>query len=264
MTKIAFLGVGNMAGAIIGGLARRDGMNIYLFDKNPGQYSQYEGRGYIFCDTAADAVAAADYIVFSVKPQNITELFGWLQGVPTDGKIFISIMAGVPIARIISLLGHDAAVVRTMPNAPMMIGKGVTALTRNQLVPDAAFDFVTSIFAALGQTLVIGEDQMNAVISVTSSAPAYVYLFIKAIYDSAAEQGFDPCAMLGLICSMVEGSAEMLRSSGKTPDEMIKVVASKGGTTEAALNVLNTRGFEDIINDAMTACTKRADELSKM
>jgi len=264
VTKIAFLGVGNMAGAIIGGLAHRNGMDIYLFDKNAAQYTPYEGRGYAFCKTAAEAVSSADYIVLSVKPQNITELFGWLEGVPTDSKVFISIMAGVPIARIISLLGHDAAVVRTMPNTPLLIGKGVSALTRNSLVSDTAFEFVTSIFDALGQTLEIGEEQMNSIISVTSSAPAYVYLFIKAICDGAEEQGFEPGKMLSLICSMVEGSAELLRGSGKTPDEMIKIVASKGGTTEAALGVLHSRGFEETIREAMAACTKRADELSKM
>lgn len=264
LKTIAFLGVGNMAGAIIGGLAGRKELHISLYDINPAQYAPYEGRGYTCHVNAAEAVESADYIILSVKPQNITELFGMLTGVNVAGKVFVSIMAGVTIARITGLLGCNAAVIRTMPNAPLMVGRGVTALTRNELVSDTDFEFVTGMFAALGDTLVIDESQMNAVISVTSSAPAYVYSLIRGIYDGAIEQGFDPAAMLGIICSMVEGSAYLLRKSGKTPDEMIKLVASKGGTTEAALSVLRERGFEDALRSAMAACTRRADELSGM
>jgi pyrroline-5-carboxylate reductase len=264
LTNIAFLGVGNMAGAIIGGIEDRRELNISLYDINPAQYAPYEGRGYTCHASAAEAVSAADYIFLSVKPQNITDLFGMLAGVNGEGKVFVSIMAGVTIARITGLLGCDAAVIRTMPNAPLMVGRGVTALTRNALVKDADFEFVTGMFAALGETLVIDESQMNAIISVTSSAPAYVYSLIRGIYDGAVEQGFDPAVMLGIICSMVEGSAYMLRKSGKTPDKMIKLVASKGGTTEAALAVLRERGFEDALRSAMAACTRRANELSGM
>ncbi len=250
--------------AIIGGLSDREGLEIHLFDKNPAQYDAFSGRGYICHASAAEAVAASDYIFLSVKPQNIIELFGWLEGVPTDGKVFVSIMAGVTINRITELLGHNAAVIRTMPNAPLLIGMGVTALSRNTAVTDEAFEFVRCIFAGLGQTLVIDESQMNAIISVTSSAPAYVYMLIKAISDGAAEQGFDSAGLLDAVCGMVEGSARMLRTSGRTPEDMIGVVASKGGTTEAALGVLREGGLENTVRAAMSACTRRADELSGM
>lgn len=263
LKNIAFLGAGNMAGAIIGGLAGKDDIKISLYDKNPAQYARYEGKGYAFHSTAADAVKSADFVVLAVKPQNFAELADMLGGISLDGKVFISIMAGVTIARITELLGC-VAVIRTMPNAPLMIGMGVTALTRNTLVGDADFEFAKQMFYVLGEVLVIDESQMNAIICVTGSAPAYVYAFIRAICDGAAEHGFDPDEMLGTVCSMVEGSAKMLRTSGKTPDELISLVASKGGTTEAALAVLCERGFEDALRDAMKACTKRADELSKM
>ncbi|MGI6202292.1 MAG: pyrroline-5-carboxylate reductase [Eubacteriales bacterium] len=264
MKNIAFLGVGNMAGAIIGGLAGKSDLQISLYDTNPAQYARFEGQGYTCHSTAAEAVAWADYIVLSVKPQNFAELAGMIGSVPTAGKVFISIMAGVSIARITELLGNGAAVIRTMPNAPLMIGMGVTALTRNEPVSDHDFEFALGIFSSLGEVLVVDESQMNAIIGVTASAPAYVYSLIRAIYDGAAEQGIAPAEMLDIICSMVEGSAKMLRMSGKTPDEMIGLVASKGGTTEAALAVLRERGFEEALRAAMAACTRRADELSAM
>lgn len=263
LKTIAFLGAGNMAGAIIGGLSERDGIHISLYDINPAQYARFEGRGYTFHSTAAEAVEGADYVVLSVKPQNFAELAGMIRGTRLFDKVFVSIMAGVTIARIVGLLG-EVPVIRTMPNAPLMIGMGVTALTRNGLVSDEDFEFAKGMFSSLGEVLVLDEPHMNAIISVTASAPAYVYALIRAICDGAAEQGFDSENMLGIVCHMVEGSARMLRESGKSPGEMIRIVASKGGTTEAALAVLEERGFEEAVREAMLACTRRADELSAM
>ena len=104
---------------------------------------------------------------------------------------------------------------------------------------------------------------MNSVIAVNGSSPAYVYLFAKAMVDYAASVGIDPAAALELVCQTFEGSAEMLRSSGDTPDELIKKVCSKGGTTIEAMNVLRERNVPEAIFDAMAACTKRADELGR-
>ena len=104
---------------------------------------------------------------------------------------------------------------------------------------------------------------MNDIISVTSSSPAYVFLFIKSIYDTAVEMGFDNKDMLEIICKMVIGSTEMILKTGKTPDELISMVKSPKGTTEQALNTFYDNDFPKIIRDAMYNCSKRAEELSK-
>ncbi len=259
--KFAFLGVGNMASAIINGIREK---NVCLYDKLPDKVQPFLSCGYTAASSAAEAVVYADYIVLSVKPQNIPELFAEIKdaGIDTAGKIFISIVAGLAIPTITAALG-PVGVVRTMPNTPLMIGRGVTALTRNEAVPDADFESVCAMFRTVGDIIVLPEEKMNAVISTTSSAPAYVYLFIDAIRESAVRQGLDDKRMLDLICQMVIGSAEMIRQSGKTPAELIRMVTSPNGTTERAMKVFEESDLRGIVDRAMIACTKRAEELSQ-
>ena len=260
MKKISFLGAGNMAYAIIGGLKNA---TVTVYDKFPAQYDKFNGSVNIAA-TATEAVANSDYTVLAVKPQNFPELLSELKESGTDltNKLFISIAAGISCESICKGLGGDFAVIRTMPNTPLMIGKGVTALSRNSLVSDEDFNEVVNIFSALGKTMVLPENKMNAVIAATSSAPAYVYYFIDAICKEAKAEGIDSPELLSAVCAMVSGSAEMLMSTDKSPDELIKMVTSPKGTTERAMNVLYSEGFADTVAKAMQACTERAEELS--
>ena len=260
MKKLAFLGAGNMAFAIVGGLMNAD---ITVYDKITSQYDKFDSS-VKRAVSAPDAVRNADYIFLAVKPQNFPELLLELResGVSSDGKTFVSIAAGISCESICRGLGKQVAVIRTMPNTPLLIGKGVTALSRNELVSDSVFDEIRTLFSVLGKTLVLPEDKMNAVIAATSSAPAYVYYFIDAICKEAKAEGIDTPELLTAVCAMVSGSAEMLMSMEKTPEELIKMVTSPKGTTERAMNVLYEEGFADTVARAMQACTERAEELS--
>ena len=257
-----------MASAIIGGLtdkASADAVNpaqITLFDKNPAQYARY-GSDFPTAESAADAVKHADIVFLAVKPQNYAEVLAELGQTDTSGKIFISIAAGISTAFVESYLGSGAAVVRTMPNTPLLIGKGVTALCRNRNVTDAQFDLVESIFASRGATLRLDEADMNKIIAATSSSPAYIFLMIKAICEGAEAQGIICGDLRAAVCNMVIGSAELALQSDKTLDELIRMVTSPKGTTEKALEVFYAADFEDTVSRAMDACTKRADELSQ-
>ena len=173
-TKYAFLGVGNMASAIIKGLMLdgTDPSDTILFDKEKSKILDFAEKGFRSAESAEEAINFADFIVLAVQPQNFAQLFENIRGMNTDGKCFVSIAAGISIEKICNLLGHDAAVIRTMPNAPLRIGKGVTALTRNSLVNDKSFVVVCRMFSRIGEILTLTEDKMNAVISATSSAPA--------------------------------------------------------------------------------------------
>lgn len=261
MKKLAFLGAGNMAFAIIGGLRNAD---VTVYDKMTSQYSKFD-PSVKRAESAVDAVVSADYIFLAVKPQNFPELLGELKesGLSFGGKTFVSIAAGISCESICRNLGSNVPVIRTMPNTPLMIGKGVTALSRNELVNDADFDEIVSTFALLGKTMILPEDKMNAVIAATSSAPAYVYHFIDAICKEAKNEGIDTPELLTAVCAMVSGSAEMLMSTDKSPEELIKMVTSPKGTTERAMNVLYEESFSDTVARAMRACTERAEELSK-
>ena len=261
MKKLAFLGAGNMAYAIVKGLQNAD---ITVYDKMTSQYDKFDST-VKRASSATDAVANADYIFLAVKPQNFPELLCELKesGVCLDGKTFVSIAAGISCESICRNLGKTVAVIRTMPNTPLMIGKGVTALSRNEMVSDGDFNEIVNTFALLGKTMILPESKMNAVIAATSSAPAYVYHFIDAICKEAKVEGIDAPELLTAVCAMVSGSAEMLMSTGSSPEELIKMVTSPKGTTERAMNVLYEEGFADTVAKAMQACTDRAEELSK-
>ncbi|NLK39991.1 MAG: pyrroline-5-carboxylate reductase [Clostridiales bacterium] len=269
--KIAFLGTGNMASAIINGItapdsaAHVDESRIVLYDIDQSKYAPYQNRSFILASSPVEAATIADYIVLAVKPQNYqTLLLELKRGVNSlSGKVFVSLAAGISTASIADTLGQDVAIVRTMPNTPLLAGYGVTALCRNDKVSDDDFNRIRGIFDSRGMTALLPESDMNKIISATSSAPAYVYTFIKAIYDGASAQGLENEALLEMICRTVIGSAEMVLRSKMPLDELIRMVTSPKGTTERALEVLNSHDFSDIIALAMKKCTERADELSK-
>ena len=264
--KFAFLGTGNMAGAIIKSIqGNYTPDNIVLYDKDTSKYEQYKTLPYILAENAPKAVELADYIILSVKPQNFTELLTEIKDskVSIENKTFISIAAGITTDFICDKLGQNAAVIRTMPNTPLLVGKGVTALSKNKYVNEKIFKEVCAVFANSGTSFTLPEEKMNDIIAVTSSSPAYVFLFIKSIYDTALEMGFDNSNMLEIICKMVIGSTELMLKTGKTPDELISMVKSPKGTTEQALNVFEEHDFEGIMKEAMIKCSERAEELSK-
>lgn len=255
--RFSFIGAGNMATAIIEGI----GASVCVFDKNTAQYEKFAGKGHTFASGIAEAVANGDYIFLCVKPQNFDEILPQIAACPLEGKMIISIAAGITIDRITKALG-DIPVIRTIPNTPLMVGKGVTGLCRNTKVNDRAFSEICRLFSTLGEVIVVGEDKINAMTAATSSAPAYVYLFIKAITDAARELGLDESRMTDYISRMVIGSAELMLATKKTPDEMIAMVKSPKGTTAEALKVFEERDFEGIVKDAMIACRDRAEELA--
>jgi len=261
--KLSFIGAGNMAAAILAGLT---GFDICLFDIDPEKYKRFENCGYRTASSAADAVEFADIVIFSVVPQSFDSLLTEIRnsGVSLDSKLYISIAAGIKISSICEKLAHELPVVRVMPNSGLKIGKGVTALSRNTLVSDEQFRIAESIFSVSGICFVLPEEQMNEIISVTGSAPAYVYMLVKAINDSAISQGLDIPNLPDIICRMIIGSAETLLNSEMTVDELISEVATPRGTTIEAVKVLNERGFCDVMDEAMKSCTRRAKELSDM
>ena len=265
--SLAIIGVGNMAKAIISGIISADipVSNIVLFDKNQEQYTGLPTGNvkYVYASSAKDAVACADCVLLSVKPQNYSDVLAEIADVPNSAeKLYISIGAGITSQSVSDALG-GACVIRVLPNVPMLIGAGVSVVCRNDAASRDDFSFVNSVFASAGSTVLINESEMNRMIGVTSSSPAYVFKFINAMYLSALEQGLSGEGLVDAICDTVIGSATLLKNSADTPAELISKVASKGGTTEQALLALDENNFDETINKAMKACTRRANELGK-
>ena len=199
----------------------------------------------------------------AVKPQVYPQVLEEIRSISgASGKLYITIAAGIT-ADTVSAELNGARVVRVLPNLPMTIGKGVSVICKNENVSSDDFGFVNAVFSSSGSTLIIDEKDMNAIIGVTSSSPAYVFKFIDAICKGAEAQGLDGKNLIDTVCDVVIGSALLLKQSVDTPTELISKVASKGGTTEQALIKLNEGNFDKVIEDAMIACTARADELGK-
>lgn len=268
MKQLAVIGVGNMAKAILCGIARSELSlsRVIVYDTNTDQYQNLPQASfeYSFAESVADAVRMADTVLLSVKPQQYADVLSEISSVSDcQDKLYISIGAGITVSSVTNAL-RGARVVRVLPNVPMLIGMGVSVICRNEAVAKADFEDVCRVFDAAGSTILIDESEMNRMIGVTSSSPAYVFQFIRAIYDGAVAQGLpESDALLHAVCDMVIGSATMLKQSPDTPNELISKVASKGGTTEQALLRLNAGGFDTLVADAMKACTARADELGK-
>ena len=228
--KLAVIGVGNMAKAIIGGIKKSDVpvSHFYLYDINVSQCGALTDKITSVCGSIEEAVSLSDCVLLSVKPQNYPEVLEKIAGLEgAKDKLYISIAAGITVETVSRALGTNN-VVRVLPNVPMLISKGVSVVCYNENVTSADFKFICDVFESAGSVLKIDESEMNRIICVTSSSPAYVFKFIKAIYDGAIVQGLKEDGLINAICDMMIGSAELIKCGYGSPDEMAKAVASKG------------------------------------
>lgn len=266
MKKIGFIGAGNMATAIIKGLLSQNNGNpelVNVFDLSVEKCDIIKKMGVNVCKTGVDVMKNSDIIVLAVKPQNYSEVLQELKNDVTPDKTFVSIAAGISIEFVRNSLNCNCPVVRVMPNTPLLLKKGATALCPSDNISDEDKQIVYDMFAGSGICEYISEEHMNEVIAVNGSSPAYIYLFAKAMAEYAENHGIEYNKAMNLICAALEGSAAMLRESGDSADILIEKVSSKGGTTIAALEKLREHGFYEAVQDAMDACTKRAEELGK-
>lgn len=263
--KIGFIGAGNMAGAIINGILKNgcNPCNITVFDVDKSKMDYYKTKSLNTSESSAGLVENSDIIVFAVKPFHLEKVFTDIKDCNLHNKIFVSIAAGITMDFISSKTSDNIKVIRVMPNTPMLIGEGASALCKNKYVTDEELNMIVDIFSSMGVAKIIGEDKMNEVIAVSGSSPAYAYLFIKSIIDKGVSMGISEDIVKELAVQTVIGSAKMILESDKTPQQLIDMVTSPKGTTLEAMEVLYKNDFEKIIADAMEACTKRAIEISQ-
>lgn len=261
--NIGFIGFGKMGEAIVRGILNNNQINytIYAIDSNEERNKLIKELGLKTAKSYKELIYNCKIIFLVVKPQNYKDLLNKIKEYVTEDKIIVSIAAGISTSFISDNLEKAVPIIRVMPNTPLLIGLGATALCKNSKVKESEFNIVKSVFETSGVVEVIPEDQMNSIISVNGSSPAYIYLFAKAVIDYAQSQGIEKSVATNLICSTLKGSAEMIKTQNKTPDELIKDVSSPGGTTLKALETLNETNFYDSIKKAMESCTKRAQEL---
>ncbi len=223
---------------------------------------RFTDLGVCACVSNAQVVSKADIIILAVKPQMISKVLEEIRG-EVKGKCLVSIAAGISSGYIKTIVGKDAFVLRTMPNTPMMIGRGAIAIAQDSTIPQKLFDAAVSIFSSAGEVEFLPEEKLNEIIGVNGSSPAFFFRLAQAMMLSAEKQGIDPEVALKLAAKTMEGASAMLLGSGYTPCELIRQVSSPGGTTIAALTAFDEFNFDELIEEAMLRCTKRAYELGK-
>lgn len=262
---LGFVGFGNMAVAIAQGVIKSNVVSaekIYAYDVLCDKILEFKNHHNINCADTLEALASAcDTIILAVKPQNYEEVLTSFSALDTSHSIFVSIAAGISIDKIKKYLGNDSKVVRVMPNTPLLLGYGATALCRCNEISDEEFKAVCKLFECSGITEVLSEDKMNEIIAVNGSSPAYLFLFAKAVCDYAESCGISREAAKNLFAQTMIGSAKMITDSGDELQTLIDKVTSKGGTTAKALECFYNADFEGTIKAAMDACVKRANEL---
>ena len=264
--KIGFIGVGNMATAIIGGILRSriaQSCDLTVYDHLAEKCEVMREKGCTVAENVCAVAKQCQIVFLAVKPQNYPEVLAELHGAVTEETVLVSLAAGISTAYVAEAAGCACKVVRVMPNTPLLLGIGATALCCSANVSETERETVAQMFRTSGIVEFLPEEQMNAIISVNGSSPAYFYLFAKAMLAGAKEQGIDEELALRMIAQTMIGSAKMLTESGDSPEELIRKVSSPGGTTLRALDVFGQNGLEETVKEAMLACTKRAEELGR-
>ncbi len=264
MTKLGFIGVGNMGGAILKGIEGKLGNTaVFAYDASPEKLENLRLLGATAAASAREIAEKCDYILLAVKPQHLGGVLGEIKDSVKPETVFISICAGISADFIRERTIPNAKVVLVMPNTPMMLGCGASAMSHDDKVSEEEFAFARKIIGSCGITEVISPDKMKEVIAINGSSPAFIYLYAKGFVDYADSVGIDKGAALRLFAQSLIGSAKMLTDSGMTVDELIKQVSSPGGTTLAGLDKLYEGDITGDVKRACDACTSRAYELGK-
>jgi pyrroline-5-carboxylate reductase len=264
--KIVIIGCGNMGLAFARSFVQYDLVkreDLLLIEKNEDRCADLrllkEG---VVINTINTDIAAYDLIILAVKPQDYPIMAQELNGKLKSDQVVLSIMAGIPIKKIQESLNHQA-VVRAMPNTPAMLGQGITGFTSAEGIGIAKLFKIENLINATGRSVYIEDESMlDAVTALSGSGPAYFYYFVKHMVDTGMQMGFDEGTARLFVKQTMIGAYHLINNAEQDLDDLIKAVASRGGTTEAALRVFDEKGFGQAIKDGILAAEKRAKELS--
>ncbi len=267
--RIAFIGGGNMARSLIGGLIAdgyaADRIRVSEPDRARGERLAAE-MGVTVLEDNREAADGVDAAILAVKPQVIRTVAEQVGPTLTQhGALAVSIAAGVRITDLERWLGPPSAVVRCMPNTPSLVRSGATALCANTAATEAQRELAESLMRAVGQTLWVEDERlMDAVTALSGSGPAYFFLVMEALEEAGVELGLEREAARLLTLETATGAARMALESDDTPAQLRQAVTSPGGTTEQALNVLEDADLRGAIRRAAQAAATRADELGNL
>ena len=267
-TKIAFIGAGNMAKAIIGGLLAEGYSRTQIIAAGPRMETLDKVKQEFHIDITTDnaaAAAQADVVVLGVKPQMLKDVALGLRASLAHKPLIISVAAGITTASIASWLGDDQSIVRCMPNTPSQLRAGASGLYANAHVSAAQKSQADAILGAVGIVQWLGDESLlNPVTAVSGSGPAYFFLFMEAMIDAGEKLGLSRECATELTLQTALGAAMLAKESTVDVAELRRRVTSPKGTTEQAINSFEQDQLRASVLNAMTACSNRAVELSEL
>lgn len=262
---IGFIGLGNMAKALMGGIISKGIFDPQDIIGSDPMEAAREGAAKKFGiqtrDNNSDVAREADVILLAVKPQFLKVAIADIMDDVDENKLIISIAAGKTLEWISKEFEKNVKVVRVMPNTPALVGEGCSAVCPNSLCSEKDLNVALEIFRSCGTANVVTENLMDVVTGVSGSSPAYVFLFIEAMADAAVLGGMPRKQAYEFAAQAVLGSAKMVLETGKHPGELKDMVCSPAGTTIEAVKVMEEKGFRGIVMDAVQAATERSKEL---
>lgn len=264
MAKIGIIGIGNMGSAILKGLLHVYGKGDIIFtDVNEEKCEEItEETGVTHVGSNAECANQAKYIILAVKPQYFDPVLKNIRNVVTEANVIISIAPGITIGQLKEKLGIEKRVVRAMPNTPALLGEGMTGVCYDaKAFDDEEKETIREIFTSFGEMCIVEERLMSAVVCASGSSPAYVYMFIEALADSAVKYGLPRDTAYMMAAQTVLGSAKMVLETGEHPGALKDKVCSPGGTTIAAVAALEEHGFRNAVIKAGDACYEKSEHI---
>ncbi|MCM4158730.1 pyrroline-5-carboxylate reductase [Antarcticibacterium flavum] len=265
--RLLVIGAGNMGLTYSEGMAKSSLLNrhkLMIYDKSPELVvSLSKIEHFDVYDNIEECLPEADVVFLAVKPYHVDELFEEIKPLVNNDQIFVSIMAGVTIEKIQAGLGVKK-VVRAMPNLPAQVGKGVTSYTEAKEVSRVELLMIRNLLDTTGESIKVeNENYIDASTGISGSGPAYVFYFMQSMLEAALKMGFSKNDSKVLVSQTFEGAVELFNQSDLSPETWMERVASKGGTTRAALDSMEDNNVKELIKDAAYAAFDRAVELGK-
>ena len=263
--KLGFIGCGNMASAIMSGIISNGliqadeiiGADVFAPSKEKAKAT----LGIQIAESNIEVVQKADAFVLSIKPQFYAQVIAEIKDYVKENQIIITLAPGKTLDWLEEQFGKPVKVVRTMPNTPAMVQEGMTAACASTSVTTEELAYVCDILKAFGDVEVVPEKLMDAVVAVSGSSPAYVFMMIEAMADAAVAEGMPRNQAYKFAAKAVMGSAKMVLETGKHPGELKDMVCSPGGTTIEAVKVLEETGFKGALMQAMEVCAEKSRSL---
>ena len=263
MYKIGLLGYGKMGGAIIDGLVKSNKYkkeDICIFSLNKEDILR---DGYFSAEDEKYVYENSNILIFAIKPQQFEEVMPKLKNSTNKPNLIITIAAGITVSYIERELGNDLAIVRVMPNLGASINMAVTTMCHNKNVNEKYLNVAKEIFESIGTVTLVEESQINPLLPLNGSYPAYIWYFIRSFVRYAEKSGINPKDARNMLADATIGCAKMLKDSSLDLDTLINNVCSYKGTTIEGVYVFDNNDLDKIVYDASFACAKRGDELAK-